>query len=157
MALSREGGRFYIRVLNRPPTEIAPVGPAALESGETGYRVDLLADDGGGVPRIVFTDGRPYPSTRLPDEAPLVPAAYAGRYVSGELGALYTVRAAGDGLELAHVRLDDPIPLLHVAGDRFSGRSPLGDIEFERDGAGSVTGFTAGAGRTRGVRFERVD
>ena len=156
VALSREAGQFYVQVLSQSPTRVVPVGPAALESPETGRRVELLADDGG-VPRIVFTDGRAFPATRLPDEAPLVSEDYAGRYVSDELGALYTVRAVGDGLELAHVRLDDPVPLLHVTGDRFSGNSPLGDVTFERDASGSVSGFTASAGRTRGVRFERVD
>ena len=157
MTLSREGDRFFVQVLSSPQTEIVPIGPATFESPATGVRAEFLPDNGEGFTRLVFTDGRPYPSTRLPDEEPVVPEEYAGRYVSGELGALYTIRVANEGLELTHVRLDDPVPFRHVTGDRFSGAGPLGDLEFERRADGSVSGFVAGAGRTRGVRFERVD
>ena len=133
-----------------------PSGPAAFEAPATGVRAEFVSD-GDGAARLVFTDGRPYPATRLPDEAPLDPEAYAGRYVSGELGALYTVRAVGEGLEITHVRLDEPVPLRRIAGDRFRGGYPLGNVEFERDADGPVSGFVASAGRTRGVRFEKVD
>ena len=87
----------------------------------------------------------------------MVPEDFAGRYVSAELGAMYTVQVSDAGLELMHVRLDEPLRLRHIAGDRFANAGPLGRLAFERGADGSVTGFVAGAGRTRGVRFERVE
>ena len=158
LTFSRDGDRLLLQVLSRPSVELVPAGPATFEAPATGARAEFVADDGA-VSRLVFTDGRPYPSTRLPEEGPVVPEDYAGRYVSEELGAVYGVRVADDGLglELTHVRLDDAVARRHVTADRFTGAGPLGDVEFERDTDGSVVGFSAGAGRTRGVRFERVD
>ena len=155
LTFSRDGDRLLLQILSRPLVELVPAGPAVLESPATGARVEFL--DGVGTPRLVFTEGRSFPATRLPDESQLVPEDFAGRYVSAEMGAVYTVRVANEGLELTHVRLDDPVPLQRVSGDRFRGGFPLGYVEFDRGAGGSVTGFVASTGRTRGVRFDRVN
>ncbi|MEM0962782.1 MAG: serine hydrolase [Bacteroidota bacterium] len=157
LTFSREDDRLLLQVLDRTPIEIVPVGTTTFEAPSTGARAEFFPDDDGTVTRVVYTSARSYPSTRLPDEDPIVPEAYAGRYVSDELGALYTIRVEDEELTLTHVRLDNPSPLRHITGDRFTGGGPLGDLEFERGEDGSVTGFVAGAGRTRDVRFERIE
>ena len=58
-------------------------------------------------------------------------------------------------LHAIHVR-HDPIDIFNAVGpDRFE--SEFGQIQFERDGTGSVTRMLASSGRVRNLRFERVD
>ena len=150
----RREDRFFMRQASDPEVELVPAGPATFEAD--GATVEFVAGDDGGVTRLRYTQGGTYPGVRLTDDREVIPGGYAGRYVSAELGAVYTVRAGGDGLVLVHHRLDDPVPLHYVTGERFRTASPLSSIEFTRGESGAVAGFAASNGRTRGVRFERV-
>ncbi len=107
--------------------------------------------------RLRYTGARAYTGVRLTDDREVAPGDYAGRYVSAELGAVYTVRADEGRLVLVHHRLNDPIPLHYVTGERFRSGSPLRSIEFVRGGDGTITGFAASNGRTRDVRFDKVE
>ena len=159
VAVSREGDRLYSERSGAPRAEVVAVGPATFESRTGDVRLAFDPSDDGGPPRLAYSEnrGRPDGATRLPDEPPMAVEDFAGRYVSDELGTLYTVRVADGGLELTHARLDDPVPLQHITGGRFRGGYPLGTLEFERGADGAVAGFVAGSGAVRGVRFDRVD
>ncbi len=152
----RRGDRFYFTGPGQPDFEIVPIGSATFEFRGLDASVEFIAGDDGAVSRLVYTQGREYRATRLLDEEERRPEDYAGPYVSEELGAVYTVRVVDGGLVLAHHRLDDPIPLRHITGERFRGGYPIASLEFERGSDGSVVGFVAGSGRTRGVRFEKL-
>jgi CubicO group peptidase (beta-lactamase class C family) len=79
---------------------------------------------------------------------------YAGPYFSEELEATFTLTASGNDLRLQ--RGNDPAPLLlQPVGllDHFSVSGMW--LRFQRDGAGSVTGFTVDAGRVRGIVFRK--
>ena len=83
--------------------------------------------------------------------------SFVGRYFSQELEVYYEIRASDDGLEVHQLNMD-PIALNHRKGDDFSGSSFfLATVTFERDSAGSVTGFTVDNVRTKGVQFRRVN
>jgi CubicO group peptidase (beta-lactamase class C family) len=79
---------------------------------------------------------------------------FAGRYESPELltGWVLTVR---DGRLIAsHFRNGD-VTLQPVDADHF--QAPFfGRVDFYRDGAGNIAGFTATSDRIRGLRFERA-
>jgi hypothetical protein len=80
--------------------------------------------------------------------------AYAGRFYSEELDATFTIIARGD--ELLVQRETDPAPIvLRMEGppDHFAFRTY--EITFVRDASKTVTGFTAAAGRVRGIVFLR--
>jgi CubicO group peptidase (beta-lactamase class C family) len=80
--------------------------------------------------------------------------AYAGRFHSEELDATFTIIARGD--ELLVQRETDPAPIvLRMEGppDHFAFRTY--EITFVRDASKTVTGFTAAAGRVRGIVFLR--
>ena len=83
-------------------------------------------------------------------------AAYAGRYYSDELEAVYTVAVEEDRLVARHRRLGD-IALAPVSADRFQGdRWFIGSVAFERSPTGAVTGLRVSSERVRGLRFQRL-
>ena len=49
-----------------------------------------------------------------------------------------------------------PVALTHTTGDTFAGTLPVSQVVFRRDGQGTVTGFDAGNGRARGIKFDKV-
>lgn len=152
----RRGDRFYVQEVGEPEYELVPVGPATFEFQGVGATAAFVVGDDGAVSRLVYNRGRAYPAARLTDDHDVIAEDYTGRYVSGELGAVYTIRVVEGGLVLAHHRLDDPIPLHYVTGERFRGGYPIADLAFERGADGAVSGFLGGFGRSKGVRFRKV-
>lgn len=80
--------------------------------------------------------------------------AYAGEYHSPELYTFYALHTGDGGLVATHFRLGSQF-LRPVAPDRFESVG-LGDVTFQRDADGRVTGFTATRPRIRNLRFIRV-
>jgi CubicO group peptidase (beta-lactamase class C family) len=76
--------------------------------------------------------------------------AYAGRYVSAELGVAYEVAVRGDTLRLAQPGGADRA-LTALGGDEFGASGGWG-VRFLRDG-GSISGFVLDAGRVRNLVF----
>ena len=100
-------------------------------------------------------------ATRLPDDgeeewSPTTEdlGAFVGRYFSQEIETFYMVTLEEDRLVLQQRRMDDR-NLNPRAVDTFA-RGGL-EVSFERDRNGKVIGFYMSNGRTRGVRFERVN
>lgn len=82
-------------------------------------------------------------------------AAYTGRYFSEELETFYRI-SVEDGKLMANNFRMEPFPLRHREGDTFTGEQFFfGEVEFVRAGNGTVTGFRASNGRTKGVWFRR--
>jgi len=82
-------------------------------------------------------------------------ARYVGRYFSEELETFYQITVEDGNLMASNFRME-PFPLRHREGDMFTGEQFFfGDVAFHRAGNGTVTGFTASNGRTRGVWFRR--
>jgi hypothetical protein len=73
--------------------------------------------------------------------------------MSEELEATYTLVVEDGALVVQHRRMDD-MTLAHIRGDKFSTNRMT--VEFIREDSGEVVGFTVDAGRTTGVRFDRV-
>jgi YD repeat-containing protein len=96
---------------------------------------------------------------RLERHAPARPTpqalrAYAGSYVSDELGgATYRVTATDSTLEL-RTRTSEPGVVRPAFGDTFDAGNRV--VRFTRDSRGRVTGFTLSDGRMRRVAFRRV-
>jgi hypothetical protein len=84
--------------------------------------------------------------------SPAALAAYAGRYVSEELGATYSVSAADTALRF-QTGVTEPFTALPAYGDTFLGRAM---VEFTRDSSNRITGLLMSTGRVRKIRFTRV-
>lgn len=113
------------------------------------------AASGGGVTGQTPAPGGPPPATRsaaAPTGAAL--AAFAGRFWSDELESAMTIVQRGDSLLLTQRRHEDAPLTPATQPDTFVGRTLT--LTFERDRNGKVIGFYAANGRTRDVRFARV-
>lgn len=82
-------------------------------------------------------------------------AAYTGRFYSAEVESLYEVAVEADTLVVRHRRIG-VVPLQPRSPDVFAARAVIGEVRFERDAAGRITGFKVANGRTRGVLFMRM-
>jgi CubicO group peptidase (beta-lactamase class C family) len=81
-------------------------------------------------------------------------AAHAGEYRSDELFTFYRLEVVDGDLVARHFRTG-ATTFRPVAPDVFQAPT-FGRVQFQRDDAGVVTGFTATSTRIRGLRFTRV-
>jgi CubicO group peptidase (beta-lactamase class C family) len=84
-------------------------------------------------------------------------SAYTGRYFSGELETFYDIAEKGGRLVLAQRRLT-PAPLVPRTRETFGSTGDFADVTlaFERDRNGQIIAFYASNGRSRDIRFVRV-
>jgi CubicO group peptidase (beta-lactamase class C family) len=86
--------------------------------------------------------------------APAELSSFAGAFFSPELATVYTVELRGDVLFATHQRLAD----MRMAPGPEPGTFRMGSrvARFERDDAGTVTGFRLSGGRVRNVLFLKL-
>jgi CubicO group peptidase (beta-lactamase class C family) len=127
----------------------AEANPAALAN----QIADVLLAD-------AFTEPAPQaPAPSPPPDEGWSPSAeelqqYVGEYRSDELLTSWRLEVVAGALVARHFRKGE-VRLRPLARDRFQGE-PFGELQFARDEAGAVTGFTANQTRIRGLRFARV-
>ena len=80
-------------------------------------------------------------------------AGYAGTYVSPEIEPVYRIVVENDSLVLKRLK-SKPEKHEPTVKDHFSGLN--GDIHFERDSTGKVTGFVLSAGRVTNFHFKKT-
>jgi CubicO group peptidase (beta-lactamase class C family) len=144
--------RFTVIILSN----VSNMNPSAL-AGEIAaiYLADALAP----APRPVVAAEAAAAAAARPAAQPYGPAEaelreYEGVYRSHELHTEYTLRVRDGELVAWHFRLGERT-LRAQRQDAFDGAG-FGRIEFLRDGAGRVTGFTANSDRIRNLRFDRL-
>jgi len=160
LEFTRDGEQYYLQATNQPRIEIFPIAANAFELRVVEASVVFHEDDDGEVTTLTLNQNGAHPANRLAEE-PWSPSeeelsAYAGRYFSEELGTFYDVVVEDGQLVLKHRRLD-PVNLTASKPDRFAGEMPIAQCEFERNESGEVVALLASNGRTRDVRFEKMD
>ena len=80
-------------------------------------------------------------------------ASYGGSYVSEEIDPVYRILVENGGLVLKRLK-SKPEKLEPTLEDHFMGLD--GDIHFQRDHAGTITGFVLGAGRVKNFHFKKA-
>jgi CubicO group peptidase (beta-lactamase class C family) len=79
-------------------------------------------------------------------------AAFVGAYVSEEIDPVYRIAVENGGLVLKRLKSKTE-KLEPILEDHFKGLN--GDIHFERDPAGKITGFVLNAGRIKNFHFRK--
>jgi CubicO group peptidase (beta-lactamase class C family) len=154
VTLGEEG--LKIEVGGQPPLDLVPTSEATFTLEGAPANLTFHLDDLGEVTGLTLHQEGDYPAQKLPDEVEAVDLeAFVGRFFSAELEAFYTLTVEDNALVIRHLRFG-PARLAHSEGDTFTGTLPVSLVVFERDQGGAVTGFRAGNGRSRDVRFERV-
>ena len=137
-----------------------------VEAAALGVRIVFDFEDDASVDSATFTQGgTTAPMTRV-TAAPMTEeqlGSLEGRYFSRELDqwVAITVATSDDDdadesptLELHRFGLE-PLTLRHSTALTFNGPFPFAEVDFVREDNGSVTGFLAGNGRTKGVLFSK--
>ena len=156
--LRRDSTRYTIQILDGPQSQIWPISPTRFSTRTGVLELTFNGPPGSRAESMTVHQNGDTVASRIPDtSAPAVLADYAGRYVSDEVGAVFTARVADGALVLEHPRYEESVALEHSWGDRFRGDYPFYGVAFERDGSGAVSGFWVESTRAVGVRFERAD
>jgi CubicO group peptidase (beta-lactamase class C family) len=160
LEFTREGEQYYLQATNQPKIEIFPIAPNAFDLRVVEASVVFHENEDGEVETLTLNQNGAHPAKRLADK-PWSPseeelAAYTGRYFSEELVTFYDIVVENGKLVLKHRRLE-PIALTASKPDRFTGEMPVALCEFERNESGKVVSLLASNGRTRDVRFEKVE
>lgn len=162
LSFEERDGAYYTQATGQPEVGMTPIGKARFAIEIASAEIEFHLDDDGTCDTLTLHQNGAHTGTRsagekwVPEPAEL--AVFEGLYFSDELRTVYEVRFDDEGaLEINHFRFPDPLPLTPGERDAFSCRFHLASIEFEWDEAGDVVAFIASNGRTRGVRFERMD
>lgn len=155
-AFEHREGELFPAGSDRP---LAALSDSTFWGGTGSGRVTFHPAPDGSVDRATYRNRMTVPLRRIepwePEAGELAP--FAGRYVSPELGAVYTLRASGGRL-LARSRWHGEWRLEPLEEDAFEVEGGGVRLEFERNDVGIVTGFYASVGDgTHDVWFGRRD
>ncbi|HUH14152.1 MAG TPA: serine hydrolase [Longimicrobiales bacterium] len=161
LTFMREGERLFTQATGQPRFPITPTSDSTFTLVGVPARVTFHLDEEGGADSLTLHQNGEHRARRVDEGWSPTPeelAAYAGRYFSPELETYYTVAVEDGTLVVRHRRLPDPVELEPgQERDRFGGGFPAAEVTFERAPDGSVSALLVSNGRTRGVRFERVE
>ncbi len=134
---------------------------------ESDIRVAMLCNRGDanpqGLSRQLLQGTLPFTNAPASISSPITPvriaydsaafAEYGGTFASEEAAARWTVRVGPTGVTFSRF-LGDVASLRATAKDQFAGPGGI-QLQYTRDAAGRVTGFTVDISRARGVVFAR--
>ena len=152
-----EAGQLRLQLPGQPALPLRATSPTSFEVVGAPARIVFNSAENGTVEGITFhQDGAQHPGKRVVEKAAVVDLRqYAGRYFSEEMETFYDLSVEKGQLVIRHRRFG-PVALTHTTGDTFAGTLPVSQVVFRRDGQGTVTGFDAGNGRARGIKFDKV-
>lgn len=160
--------RIYLRKdtlrYARGPGNESPLMPISdnefqMLNVDVDLKVKFLDDDAGKRMEVRINGAEPIisrgyePTNYGPDEL----ASFEGDYYSKELDATYRLMVKDKTLIAKHIR-NGEVRLSSIMKDRFmSNRWYMGNINFERDANGKISGFKVSAGRVRNVKFIKLE
>lgn len=144
----------------QPETAMIPLSQTRFSYEGVEAWIEFKMDETGKVTGAVHTQGgADHEMERVPpyDPGPEVLETYTGRYLSDELETFYTLELH-DSTLVVLIRNTPEIELDALKVDLYKGNVYfLNEVKFIRDEAGAVTGFEASNGRTRGIRFDKLE
>ncbi|RLD99901.1 MAG: hypothetical protein DRJ13_09355 [Bacteroidetes bacterium] len=151
-------GRLRMSTEGQPEIYLDPLSESEFTYEGVEASVEFLRNDQGEVSGAVHTQGgQKFELERVPPYEPTVEElqAFTGKFFSKELETFYTLEMRDTTLTLL-IRNTKEIELSALKEDNFKGDIYfIGELVFQRDASGQVTGFTAANGRTRGIWFEK--
>ncbi|TFH55500.1 MAG: class A beta-lactamase-related serine hydrolase [Gemmatimonadales bacterium] len=155
---SVEDGVLKMNMEGQPEATLTPLSRVEFAYEGVEATIEFIWSEQGEVTGAVHSQGgQKYDLEAVPPYEPSLEEleAYTGRYFSKELDVFYKLEMHDSTLVLL-IRNTEEIELSVVKKDVYKGDVFfIGELAFERDPKGSVTGFAASNGRTKGIRFER--
>ncbi len=161
LAFTRNGDSLFTQATGQGRVQIYPMSDSTFDLRVVPATITFHVSADGAVPGLTLHQNGDQHATRLTGDAPpnWKPSAadraqYAGRYLSDELEAMYTIIARGDTIIASNIRMDDITLGTPSKADTFVGGGVT--WTFERDRNGQVIGMYLANGRTRDVRFAKL-
>ena len=151
-------GRLKMSMEGQPEVFLDPVTESEFKYDGVDASIVFNTNEEGKVTGAVHSQGGQ--KFELEQVAPYEPSmeelqALTGKYFSKELETYYTLEMRDSTLTLL-IRNTEEIELSALKEDNYKGNIFfIGEVAFQRDAAGQVSGFTAANGRTRGIWFEK--
>ncbi len=151
-------GRLKMSMEGQPEVYLTPLSETEFKYEDVEATIEFKSNEEGEVTTAVHSQGgQKFELQRVAPYAPTVEElqALTGKFFSRELETFYTLEVRDTTLVLL-IRNTKEIELSAVKEDLYKGDIFfIGELEFQRDQTGQVTGFTAANGRTRGIGFVR--
>ena len=151
-------GRLKMSMEGQPEVYLDPFSNTEFRYEGVDATVEFLTNESGEVSGAVHSQGgQKFELERVAPYAPTVDELQllTGLYFSKELETFYTIELHDTTLVLL-IRNTEEIELSALKKDNYKGEIYfIGELAFQRDNTGQVTGFTAANGRTKGIGFER--
>ena len=152
-------GVLTLQIAGQPEAPLTPLSESEF-TVEDVATVKFFAEESGTVNKAELSQGgMTYPLERLAPYSPAVEEleALAGKYFSKELETFYTLEVRDTTLTIL-IRNTEPVKLSAIKKDTYKGDVYfIGELVFDRDNRGQLTGFSASNGRTKGIRFEKQE
>jgi len=155
LTVELQAGQLRLQVPGQPALPLRALSLTSFEVVGAPARITFNSAADSTVEGITFQQGGEHPGRRVVQQATADLSGFAGRYFSEEMETFYDLSVEGGQLVIRHRRFG-PVTLTHTNGDTFSATLPVSQVVFRRDTQGTVTGFDAGNGRARDIRFTKV-
>ncbi|MGK7311427.1 MAG: serine hydrolase domain-containing protein [Candidatus Longimicrobiales bacterium M2_2A_002] len=161
LSFSRRGDTLITRAPGQPELTLSPTSDSTFDVDGVNASLTFHLDPDGTADSLTLHQNGDHIAHRIEGEAwepdPEELEVYAGRYFSPELETFYELAVEDGTLRIEHRRFDEPVELTPTERDAFTGTFPVAQAEFIRNDAGEIVALEVSSGRTRGVRFERVE
>lgn len=158
MEFSVADGILKMNMEGQPEATLTPLADNEFKYEGAEATLEFLSDEQGKITGAVhYQGGMEYKMEVMPPYEPTLEElmAYTGRYFSPELDVFYKLELQDSTLTL-RIRNTNKIELSCIKEDVYKGDVFfIGEMAFQRDKGGQVTGFELSNGRTKGIRFER--
>jgi CubicO group peptidase (beta-lactamase class C family) len=160
VTISLDGEHLLAQATGQPTVRLVPESETRFLIREVPGWLTFHRSDEDDVTHFVLEQGGgEFEGTRIEpfslDEDGL--AEYSGRYYSAELETAYTLVVRNGTLVATHVR-HDPIELEPEQLDTFGSETWFfGQVRFERNDSGDISGMRVSSGRVRNLLFERMN
>lgn len=158
LEITRNGDVLYGQATGQPRLSLAAQPDGRFQVAGEPIFLEFLLEDDGTCPALMLHQNGRHQANRVEDVwEPTADdlEAYAGRYFCEELETFYTLEVRDGTLTIVHRRFE--LELRPGQEHEFAGGFPIAEVEFEVDDDGRPVTLLASSGRTRGVRFERVE
>ena len=156
--VSERDGQLYAEATGQPEVGLTPISMTRFQVNGVPAEVEFIPNDGNKVKMIrLYQGGQEFDAPRMKDfDASLVKlSAFTGAFYSEELSTTYHFEIEEGKLIAKHSRLSD-ITLTPSKEDLFTGNTwYFGQIKFERNVEGQITGCRVTNGRVRNLHFAK--
>lgn len=155
---SVEDGTLKMSMEGQPQSTLTPLSQTEFKYEGVEATVEFISNSQGEVTGAVHSlGGQKYELDVLPPYEPTVEElqAFTGRYFSKELDVFYKLELQDSTLML-RIRNTKKIELSALKENVYKGDVFfIGELAFQRDPSGRVSGFTVANGRTKGISFDK--